>query len=158
MIDLAQVRAQLDTLAAFPPLLRQQTVGLNDTALRFVPTPQSWSIVEIVGHLIDIDALMQGRIGQMISRDNPAFERFDPDEMVRRRDYRNKQLSLLLTTFAEQRATMVAELRYLQAPGLARTGVSAIRGPQTVADLIALLVRHDAEHSAQIAANLAALT
>ena len=154
-MDESQIKAQLDELAAFPTALKQQLQGLSDAALRFRPTPDDWSIVEIVGHLTDVDAIWPGRIRQMLSTDNPALAHVN-NEIVRQRDYQNKQIDTLLMTLAERRAEFVELMRSLRPAQFARPGLHPTRGPITVAEGIAALADHDREHSEQIAANLGA--
>jgi hypothetical protein len=147
------VRAQIDLLAAFPEQLKRQLQGLDDAALRFRPAPDEWSIMEIVGHIVDVGALWPGRTRQMLATDNPALAAVDPN-WVRQRDYHNKQPGFLLITLAEQRAEYVEFLRLLRPAQLARTGIHPTRGPLTVEQGIAALADHDRGHSEQIAANL----
>jgi uncharacterized damage-inducible protein DinB len=145
----------LDALAAFPALLKGQVQGLSDDALRFRPSPGEWSIVEIIGHITDVEAVWPGRIRQMLATDNPALARVDND-WVRQRDYQNKQVPALLQTLAERRAEFVELMRPLRAAQLARTGVHPTRGPLTVAGASAALADHDRQHLAQIVANIEA--
>lgn len=152
----SQFKGWLDALAAFPQQLRQAVQGLDDRVLRFKPGPNEWAIPEIIGHLIDIDILMAGRIGQAIARDNPAFTAFEPDAEVLRRDYGNKQASLLLVQFAERRAANVEEWRYIRPANVQRAGTHPTRGTLTIAAMIELLPGHDQTHLAQIRANIAA--
>jgi hypothetical protein len=149
------IKAQIDALAAFPDALKRQVQGLSDAALRFRPTPDDWSIIELVGHVIDVGALWPGRTRQMLATENPALAAVDAN-WVRQRDYQNKQIGFLLITLAEQRAEYVEFLRMLRPGQLARTGIHPTRGPLTVAEGIAALVDHDHGHSRQIANNLAA--
>jgi len=149
------LKTQIDLLAAFPEQLKRQIQGLDDAALRFRPAPNEWSIMELVGHIIDVGTLWPGRTRQMLATDNPTLAALDPD-WVRQRDYQNKQPSFLLITLAEQRAEYVEFLRILRPAQLARTGIHPTRGPLTVEQGIAALADHDRIHSEQIAANLAA--
>ncbi|MEP7189594.1 MAG: DinB family protein [Roseiflexaceae bacterium] len=149
------LKAQIDLLAAFPEQLKRQLAGLDDAALRFQPAPNEWSIMELVGHIIDVGTLWPGRTRQMLATDNPTLAAIDP-AWVRQRDYQNKQPSFLLITLAEQRAEYVEFLRILRPAQLARTGIHPTRGPLTVEQGIAALADHDRSHSEQIAANLAA--
>jgi hypothetical protein len=150
-----EIKSQIDALAAFPAELKQQLQGLSDTVLRFRPAPDAWSIVELVGHILDVSALWPGRTRQMLATDNPALAATDPN-WVRQRDYQNKQVGFLLISLAEQRAEYVEFLRSLRPSQLARTGLHPTRGQLTVAEGIAALVDHDRGHSRQIAENLAA--
>ncbi|MFN8567990.1 MAG: DinB family protein [Kouleothrix sp.] len=146
---------QIDALAAFPEQIKQRLHGLSDAALRFRPAPGAWSVIEVLGHIIDVDALWPGRTRQMLASENPTLTAIDPAWVVQR-DYQHKQLAFLLLTLAEQRAQYVEFLRILRPAQLARTGIHPTRGPLTVAGGIAALLDHDHAHDAQIAANLAA--
>ena len=150
----AEFKAQVDALAAFPEQLKRQLEGLSDAALRFRPASDGWSIVEIVGHMTDVDAVWPGRVRQMLSTDNPRLQSVDND-VVRQRDYQNKQIGLMLITLAERRAEFVELLRVLRPEQLARPGLHPTRGPITVGDAPAALADHDRGHREQIAANLA---
>src|SRR5215510_2290870 len=154
-MDETQFKAQVDVLAVCPEELKRQLEGLSDAALRFRPSPDEWSIVEIVGHMTDVDAVWPGRVRQMLSTDNPQLQSVNND-MVRQRDYQNKQIGFLLITLAERRAEFVELLRMLRPAQLGRPGLHPTRGPITVADAPAALADHDRGHRAQIAANLEA--
>ena len=149
------VKSQIDLLAAFPEQLKRQLLGLDDAALRFRPAPDEWSIMELVGHIIDVGALWPGRTRQMLATDNPTLAAVDPN-WVRQRDYHNKQPGFLLISLAEQRAEYVEFLSILRPAQLARSGIHPTRGQLTVEQGIAALADHDRIHSEQIAANLAA--
>ena len=149
------VKSQIDLLAAFPEQLKRQIAGLDDAALRFRPAPDEWSIMELIGHIIDVGTLWPGRTRQMLATDNPTLAAIDPN-WVRQRDYYNKQPEFLLISLAEQRAEYLEFLRVLRPAQLARPGVHPTRGSLTVEQGIAALVDHDRLHSEQIAANLAA--
>jgi hypothetical protein len=149
------LQTNLDALAAFPAALKQQLQGVSDEALRFRPTPDAWSIMEIVGHINDVNALWPARTRQMLATESPTLPGVDPNWVVQR-DYQNKQLGFLLITLAEQRAEYVEFLRTLRPAQLERTGLHPTRGMLTVAGGIAGLVDHDQGHSRQIAENLAA--
>lgn len=153
-----EIAAALDALAAFPDALRQRLQGQADAALRFKPAPAEWSVVEVVGHLCDIESLWAGRIRQMLAAEQPAFPNFDPDATVAQQRYQEKQLAALLSTFAERRAEHLEFLRGLRAPQLERGGIHAVRGPVTVGQAIMLLSKHDQMHLSQIEANLSAST
>jgi uncharacterized damage-inducible protein DinB len=150
-----QLAAQLDELAAFPAALKQRLQGLSDVALRYRPTPEAWSIVEILGHITDVEALWPARVRQMLATENPTLAAVDA-AWVRQRDYQNKQPAVLLSTLAERRAEFLELLHVLRPAQLARTGIHPTRGPITVAGGIAALADHDRGHAEQIAANIEA--
>jgi hypothetical protein len=151
-----QIKAHLDSLAAFPEVLKRQIQGLDDRALRYRSATEAWSVVEIAGHVMEVEALWAGRIRHMLAAEHPTLAPYDPAEAVRQQKFQDKQPGGILITFAERRAEHVEFLRGLRPAQLARTGVHPTRGPISVADSIAILDAHDRLHSEQIAANLAA--
>jgi len=154
-MDDSEHKAHLDALAAFPEQLKQRLAGLSDEALRFRPTPEGWSIIEIVGHMADVGLIWPGRVRQMLSAHNPQLQSVD-NAIVRARDYQNKQLDLLLMTLAECHADFVALIRGLRPEHLARRGQHPTRGPLTVGDAAAAFADHNRGHLEQIAVNLEA--
>ena len=75
-------------LRAEPEQLKRQLHGLDNAALHFRAAPDEWSIMEIVGHIIDVGTLWPGRTRQMLATDNPTLAAVDP-AWVRQRDYHN---------------------------------------------------------------------
>lgn len=146
----------LTTLAAFPALLRETVRNLSDTQVRFRPAAGEWSIVEIIGHYIDIDLLWMRRIGQMSNADNPQLAPAEQDQRVAEAHYHEKDPGALLARFAEVRAETVAALRLIHSNNLARPAIHPLRGPITLGDIFTILPGHDQIHTAQIAANVAA--
>jgi hypothetical protein len=151
----SQFKALLNELAAFPAALKTQLQGLSDAALRFQPTPDDWSIIEIIGHLTEVDAVWPGRVRQMLSTDNPQLVSVD-NTVVRQRDYQNKQLNFLLITLAERRAEFIEMLRVINPSQLSRTGQHPTYGQINVTGAAAALANHDRSHREQIAARLEA--
>lgn len=149
------LNAALDSLAAFPARLQQKVQGLDAATLHFRPAPGEWSILEVVGHIIDVSTLWPSRIRHMLASENPALAAVDP-AWVQQRDYQNKQPAFLIQTLAEGREEFVAFMRTLRGPQLERTGMHPTRGQLTVAQAVAALADHDRIHTEQIEGNLAA--
>ncbi len=156
MSDTLSYPEQLAQLQAFPAKLRQQVAGLNEAIYRFRPAEGEWSVIEVVGHLIDIDILMRARIGKIMAANNPTLDPFDVDGTVRARDYQNKNLIALIHALSEHRAEFIEQIRYLRTEALARTGIHPTRGVTSIADIVTIIVRHDGIHTEQIANNLSA--
>jgi DinB superfamily len=156
MSEPLQYPQQLALLGAHPAQLRQQVQQLSEPAYRFRPAEGEWSVIENVGHLIDIDILMRARIGKIMASNNPPLEPFDVDGTVRAREYQQKNLMALLHAFAEQRAEFLEQIRYLRPEALERAGIHPTRGAVRIADLVGMVLRNDAIHTEQIANTIAA--
>jgi len=152
----ADIGAALERLAVFPGALQQRLEGLSEAALRFRPAPGEWSVVEVVGHLCDAEALWGGRVLQMLGSERPAFSPFDQDAMVAQQRYQERQMAALLSTLAERRAKHIAFLRELRPPQFACDGIHPVRGLVTVGSTLLRLPNHDQLHRNQIEANLKA--
>jgi uncharacterized damage-inducible protein DinB len=150
-----ELKQQLDALAAFPAQLKAHLAQQSEAALRFQPAPEEWSVVEVLGHLIEIDAIWLGRIRQALSTDNPTLVPAD-NNVVRQRDYQNKQLGFLHITFAERREELLEMLRILRPAQLERTAQHPRYGQMTIAQMVAGIANHDQIHLEQINNNLAA--
>jgi hypothetical protein len=153
----SQVSANLDALAAFPETLKRNIQNHDAAALRHKQGSE-WSAVEVIGHLIDVNAIWFGRIQQMLSAERPTLAAPNVDESVQRNDYQNKQKDFLLITFAERRAELVDFLRGLKPMHFERVGIHPTRGEVTVADGIAILANHDRMHNEQLEQAIAAFS
>jgi hypothetical protein len=155
-IHIETVVDHLDRLENFPAeigeYLRQQPVE----TLVFRPSADTWSIVEILGHLIVFDARWGNRMRQMLSADAVRFVAMEAEYAVQRFGFQNKQAGDLLGGFTARRAEMVVFLRGLRTAHLMRTGSHPVKGTISVVDAIATLVDNDAIRGCQIRTNLRA--
>ena len=149
-----EFRAQIATLRAFPARLQAFVAPLNEAQLRFRPQDKEWSIVENIGHLIDIDRLYVARVDLMLSSERPQFAPFTPDDQVRAGGYQAKPLADLLATYSELRQATVAGLSTIAPDELTRVGIHARFGEITIARLVEILVNHDEVHYTQMRNNL----
>ncbi len=156
MTDQSNLQNLIIAMRSFPNQLRAQVHRLHEPELSFRPAPHEWSILENIGHLIDVDVVMRGRIGKIIAAENPMLQAMDTEEYVRKANYQQKNAVSLLNSFAEHRAELIEELRFLQPAALSRTGTHPTRGAVSIMDIIMLLARHDETHSQQIEQTLAA--
>ena len=149
-----QFHANIDSMSHAHPMLRTLVCPLSDAQIRRKPAPNEWSIVEIVGHLIDTEQLLRYRIVRMVTIDHPAIIPYDQDAAVVRNAYQKANLNVLLRTLAAERETTLHTFKGFTATQLARTGWHLEYGLWVVADVITYLAKHDFVHDAQIRANL----
>lgn len=142
--------ANIDSMSHAHPMLRTLVCPLSDAQIRRKPAPNEWSIVEIVGHLIDTEQLLRYRIIRMITLDHPAIIPYDQDAAVIRNGYQHADLHVLLRTLATERQTTLQTFKGLSPTQLARTGWHLEYGLWVVADVITYLAKHDSMHDQQI--------
>lgn len=143
----------LAVLERTPATLRVQLAGLPAAWTEPNEGPDTWSVFDIVGHLI------HGERTDWIARatiilEQGANRRFAPfDRLAMFRDSRGKSLAQLLDEFEALRAKNLVTLRawQLTEAQLALTGEHPAFGTVTLRQLLATWVAHDLGHLAQVA-------
>jgi uncharacterized damage-inducible protein DinB len=108
----------------------------------------SWTIAEILNHLVDTERRYLGRVRRMRRVRRPKM-RILPDD-----DYTRLSALKAWTRFYELRQEHLRVLRRLRVDEWRRSGTLAPVGRITIASLIRHLAAHDAMHTAQIARRL----
>ena len=124
--------------------------GAAGPELDFKPTPDKWSVRQIVAHLADTEAVTVARLRSMIAEDNPALVPFDQNAWADKTDYAKRKPSQALDTMRHLRADNYALLRDLSEETFSRTGTHSRRGPMTLLDLLRLMAEHAEKHATQI--------
>jgi hypothetical protein len=145
-----QFHANIDSMSHAIPMLRTLVCPLSDAQIRRKPAPTEWSIVEIVGHLIDTEQLLRYRIIRMTTLDHPAIIPYDQDAAVVRHGYQHADLNVLLRTLATERETTLQTFKGFTPTQLARTGWHLEYGLWVVANVVTYLAKHDSMHDQQI--------
>ena len=143
----------IDILRRTPSVLRSWLGGLPPDWVRRNEGPESWSPLDIVGHLIHGERTdWIPRVRQILESAGktpfPPFDRF-----AQFRESKGKSLERLLDDFQELRAGSLEELESFQLgeAALALEGTHPEFGTVTLRQLLATWVTHDLGHLAQIA-------
>jgi uncharacterized damage-inducible protein DinB len=134
-----------------PAILQTLIAGMTDEEARVRPQPGGWSVIEVVGHLVDAERRALDRMDQLQREENPHLEGYDQMELVERQRYREQRLPDVLQTFEGLRTERIAALEALDASGWERSGAFARHGPVTLREIVIHMCRHDVTHLAQIA-------
>ncbi|HSU58567.1 MAG TPA: DinB family protein [Bryobacteraceae bacterium] len=124
--------------------------GAAGPELDFKPTPDKWSVRQIVAHLADTEAVTVARLRSIIAEDNPALVPFDQNAWADKTDYAKRKPSQALDTMRHLRADNYALLKDLSEETFSRTGTHPRRGPMTLLDLLRLMAEHAEKHATQI--------
>jgi len=148
-----QLDRAIQVLESTPRTLEAWLVGLSDDWLRANEGPDTFSPVDVLGHLIhgeETDWIPRARIILEHGEARP-FEPFD--RFAFRRTLAGVSLPELVATFARLRTDNLATLRALELKPaqLALRGTHPSLGRVTMAQLLASWVVHDLGHLAQIA-------
>ena len=138
---------QLNTMTS---TLRQELAGLPEHALTHRAKAKEWSIKELLGHLCDASHVLHERLFRAIKLEEPRFEGYDQEALVRERNANNARIEDLLAEYAAQRAETVDMLADLVHWNWARCGRHPERGRISIRQLVDRAIAHEADHLAQL--------
>src|SRR5262245_3080146 len=144
------VEESLARMAQAPDAIGAALTGAGDEALARRPVAHAWSAKEIVCHLRDTEEHFLNFAQAVLDMDEPAYSPGETERWVEDRQYRRNDTGEALAAFGRRRAEALAFLRHLTAAQWRRRGIHPTRGPQTLAELVVLWARHDADHLDQL--------
>jgi uncharacterized damage-inducible protein DinB len=139
----------VQALASTPVDLSVTLNGFSEQAAKMRPSPESWSISDVLGHLASVEKLYLARFKRVLSEDRPLLPEIVPDESAHRS---SDPLPVLLASFEEARGETVALLQTATGGDWGRPAVHETRGETDFRRLAELLLEHDVEHLNQVAA------
>jgi uncharacterized damage-inducible protein DinB len=114
------------------------------------PSPNKWSIGEILAHLAEDESVTAWRYRQMVEHNGIALPGFDQDMWARLGNYASRPPHESLSLFRLLREANLQFLHQLTPEQWECFGIHAERGRITVRDLAAHMAGHDANHLEQI--------
>ncbi len=165
--SLAQGRAYQQTLLAAlgeddPAVAQAETPAnlrrlIEDSGvdLRTRPEPTEWSVVELIGHVVDAELVSSARYRWILAEDEPELMPYDQDRWATRFHPAGEPVEELLSLFEPLRAANLRLWRATPAADRARVGQHLERGPESYDLTFRLLAGHDRVHIAQARAGLA---
>jgi hypothetical protein len=125
---------------------------LGDAAsdLRKRPAPAEWSVLELLGHLVDAETVMSGRFRWTVSQDEPPLLGYDQDRWVARLRHNDDQPDELLAVFSALRAANLRLWGRSSADDRQRVAMHAERGPESYDLMFRMLAGHDRFHLNQM--------
>lgn len=146
----ADVPPEIAILEQVPIIIEKILVAAGPNELHWKPAADRWSIGEVLGHLVDVEKLMRGRVQRMVKEENPVIEAYDQNQVAATGKYAEKPALEFLREFCHERDMSVSWLRYaFPAVGM-RTGRHAEIGAVTVAQQVSEWAFHDLGHVRQI--------
>jgi DinB superfamily len=119
--------------------------------------PDKWSIREVIQHLADSDLVGGFRLRMVLAHDRPTLPGYDQDLWASRLAYRDADVRHAFDQFAALRAANVRIWARLTAADLARVGLHAERGEESLEHMRRLYAAHDLLHLRQLERIRAAL-
>ena len=137
-------------MAQHAAVIRSLVEGISTEQARSKPDPESWSVLEVMGHLWDEERKDFGvRIDYTLHRPGERWPRNNPEGWVTEHHYNERDLAESLDGFLSSREASLAWLRGLGSPDW-EAAYQAPWGPITAGDLFAAWVAHDLLHIRQL--------
>jgi uncharacterized damage-inducible protein DinB len=147
----AEMKKHLDIAEKSPKEIAVAVSGLPDEALRSKPSPDKWCILEILGHLADIEIVYAHRIRQMLADDKPVIAPMDQDAWARNLDYLDTPAPELIALYGLNRHHTVQLLRRLKPDDLQKLAFHPeLNRTVTVGEMLVKMSAHGLNHLQQI--------
>ena len=114
----AELKKYLDAAEKSPKQIAAAVSGLPDKTLRYKPAPDKWCILEILGHLADIEIVYAYRFRQMLADSEPVIAPMDQDDWARHLGYMETPAPELVALYGLNRHHNLRLLRRLKAGDL----------------------------------------
>lgn len=142
-----QLEQAIAALGRMPQALQQRLVGLTDAQLRFKPAADTFSVLENVCHLRDIEVEGYTRRLELILLEwDPVLPDLDGSALARQRRYNSQPLQPALDEFLAARRACLKTLEGVTPEQLVRRGFFEHVGELNLARLLELWVEHDEGH------------
>src|ERR1700724_60072 len=147
----AELKKHLDAAGRSPKHIATAVLGLAERTLRYKPSPDKWCILEILGHLADVEILYAYRIRQMLADKDPVIAPIDQDAWAKNLGYLESSPPELVALYGLNRHANVGLRRRRRAEDLQRSA----RHPEldhrvSVADYVQMMSKHGPNHLEQI--------
>jgi uncharacterized damage-inducible protein DinB len=126
--------------------LRRAVAGMAREDLVSTPIPNTWSIQQIVIHLMDDELIWVDRVKRMIAEDNPRIMGFDESKYAANLHYDLWSIDDAITIFELNRVNFAHVLRAMPLQVMDRTGMHNERGQIRVGDIIPKMNVHLDHH------------
>ena len=146
-MDFAYLRQQLEHNAERITVLCQH---LPDEQARFKPAPDSWSVLEVVNHLLDEEIFdFRFRLDFILAPEGKEWKPIHPGAWVTERKYNERDLDKSLANFQRERAASIAWLKSLGDVDW-KISYTYEFGSMRAGDMFAAWVAHDQLHLRQL--------
>jgi uncharacterized damage-inducible protein DinB len=136
----------IDQFAAGANVPADAIRGLSRDELLATPVPGTWSIQQIVLHLMDSDLIAADRMKRIIAENNPTIIGYDQAAFAAKLHYDKLDAAVAADVFRQNRQLMAVILHNLPDAAFDRTGMHNERGRMTLGQMVELYVWHLSHH------------
>lgn len=116
--------------------------GLSDADVDAIPIPGTWSIRQIVVHLLESELAAVHRMRRIAGEDVPLLIAYDESALATNLRYERCDLALVTRMFADLRVFTAAWLRSMPPAAFERVGIHNRRGKVTLGEMVQMYVAH----------------
>jgi hypothetical protein len=147
----AEFKKHLDAAEKSPKEIAAAVSGLPERVLHYKPSQEQWCVLEVLGHLADIEIVYGYRLRQMLADAKPVIAPLDQDAWARNLNYLNSPASELVAFYGLGRHHNLRLLRSLKASDFSKSAFHPeMQKDMSVADLVERMGGHGAGHLQQI--------
>ena len=139
-------RTLIDRYEAGAELLAPAIAGLSGAELDAHPVPGTWSVRQIVVHLLESELAAVHRMRRIMAEDRPLVIAYDETRMAESCFYEHEDMARVCRMFADARHMMAGVLRRAPEAAFSRACVHNQNGLVTLGRLVEMYVGHLAHH------------
>src|ERR1700674_3940051 len=95
----AELKKHLEAAEKSPKEIAAAVSGLSEKVLRYKPSPEKWCVLEVLGHLADVEIIYGYRLRQMLADTKPVLAPLDQDVWTRNLNYLDSPPSELVAFY-----------------------------------------------------------
>lgn len=154
LLDLLGTRDPFDVMEELEGAVRGMVAGVPEARLRVAEAPGKWSMLQVVGHLVDTEIVYGYRVRLVLAEEQPVVPGYDQDRWASAGEARaaagTARLEELLDDLGYLRRMNLRLYRGLGAGEMERWGEHSERGAESVQKMLRLLAAHDLVHRRQL--------
>ena len=140
------IRELIERYIADSDLPARSIAGLSREQLLAHPIQGTWSIQEVILHVMDSDLVASDRMKRVIAGPNPTLLAYDENNYIARLGYDRLDAKLACEIFRLNRLMTGAILRNLPDSDFARVGQHTERGDESLRQIVQIYVDHLHHH------------
>jgi hypothetical protein len=146
-----EFKQHLDAAEKSPKEIAAAVSGLPEKVLRYKPSPEKWCVLEVLGHLADVEIIYGYRLRQMLADNKPVISPLNADAWARNLGYMEALPAELVAFYGIARHHNLRMLRRAKAADFAKSAYHPeLQREVTVAEVVERMGGHGADHLQQI--------
>jgi DinB superfamily len=150
MLGNAEGQNPLKVQAGTAKKLDRLIKGVPASRLRKRPSPEKWSVGEILAHLADAEIVTGWRMRQILGAPGTPLQAYDQDTWAVAGHYGKRDPHKSAEQFRVVREANLALLKSLAPEQWKHHGMHAERGQESIEHIVRMIAGHDINHTKQV--------